>query len=130
MIKYLLFLTSLTLTTSATFGQTIFKNWYSQSCNLCLTIDSSSATLNDLTHMKVKQKDRQFIITEYYWTMGIAFWRHKENHYFNIDKLTTDTLILSRNLNKKLWEYMPDSITIFTINPDGCSDKWKIIKSD
>lgn len=104
-------------------GQSISKPWYSEKKVICLTLDSNSnsCTINDFDRMKFKKKENKLKIT---WSVKqTIFGWQKERYWFEINKLSDDSLKLTllNNFDKALTEILGgDTVYSFIAMPLGC----------
>ena len=106
-------------------SQSIYKPWYCEARkNLCVKFNEKTySTVNELEFIKIKIKGKKLKLIDYYNTKAI--FGGKDIYLFNIEKLTEDSLILTQNSKKNLYEQMPGDTIKFIHTPKGCSRKWE-----
>lgn len=94
-------------------AQSIFKTWYCESANVCMILKKNgwTSSLNEITdRLKVKLKKQRLLIK---FTPDFTA-------VYKIEKLTSDTLILSQDMKRReRFEHISDSI-ITLIAVDSC----------
>lgn len=103
--------------------QSIFGNWYCDSLEYCLTINRNGySKLNKLNSMIIKKRGNKLVVI-YCFGKTRVFNRYRT--WYEIEKLTSDTLILSnKNVpEKEKFEEMGDSTIVFKRQIKQCVNK-------
>lgn len=106
-------------------SQSIYKSWYCKESNLCFIIQKNGySSINEFENIKFKLKKDRFRIllsnTSFSWLTG------RYLAWYSIDKLTEDTLIITRISTCPIFdELLPDKTMIFTeCSSADCTNKW------
>ncbi len=102
-------------------GQTIYKSWYSDSNEVCITIHKNGySKLNETARIIIKKRKDKLIVIR---RSGNSFLSPKLKAEFTIVKLTNDTLMLSRRdipIEQRSFEELAGDIILFKSKPNGC----------
>jgi len=106
-------------------SQSVYGPWYCSESNVCFIIQKKGlSSINEFEDIRFKiKKDRLKILLaniSYSWLTGRYF------AWYSIDKLTEDTLIITRISTCSVFdESMPDKTMIFTrCSSEDCMNKW------
>ncbi len=116
-MRILMLISAIFVLSLSSFGQSIYKSWYCENSeDVCLEINEKGfSKVFELDYMKIKKK-KDIVKIKFCYKRAFLGWGLVTYNY-KIEKLTEDTLVLSKGKQKKPFEHIYADTTFFYSTP-------------